>query len=371
MGFMMQIGIDARLLAYRKGGISEYTRQLIDALAGLDTSSHFTIFHRYADRQSYCPAQNFKRANLLTPAHHRFERAALSVELMRFRLDLLHSPDFIPPFYGARKHVITVHDLHFLRYPDFQTQASMRYYAHQIQAAVERADHIFVQTDGTRQEIIEQLNVSPEKITVHWLGVHPNFHPRSTAALAPQQERYQLPAQYILFVGTIEPRKNIPGLIAAYRALQDQLPDLPPLVLVGQEGWNADESLAAMRSTAHVQWLQGVPFADLPAIYSGASVLVLPSFHEGFGMPALEAMAAGTPVVVARRGSLPEVVGDAGVYIEPEDIDAIAQGIAAVLTDTDYAEQLRTAGLARAQLFTWERTAQIALDVYRKVLSLS
>lgn len=366
---MKRIGIDARLLGYRMGGISEYTRQLIDALAVLDTETAFTILHRYSDNKTYTPSKNFRRANLYTPAHHRFERVALSVELAPYRLGLLHSPDFIPPYRGAQKHVITIHDLHFLRYPEFQTSDSLRYYAQQIHAAVAHADHIFAQTEGTRQEIVGRLNVPSDKVTVHLLGVNPAFQVLDTATVAACRERYRIPKNYLLFVGTIEPRKNLPGLIEAYQQLKARYQDMPPLVIVGHTGWNAEPSLQAMKTAGNsVIWLQGVPFEDLPALYNGAMLLVLPSFHEGFGMPAVEAMACGTPVVVARRGSLPEVVGEAGVYIDPEDATAIAHAIATLLDDSQRAADFIQKGLKRANQFTWAHTAQIALNVYRNVL---
>ncbi|NDJ86165.1 MAG: glycosyltransferase family 4 protein [Chloroflexi bacterium] len=365
---MTRIGIDARLLAYRKGGIAEYTRQLENALASLDRDTSYAIIHRFRDRHSHCPAPNFRRLNAYTPAHHRWERTALSLELLPRRLDLLHSPDFIPPRRGARRHVITIHDLHFLDYPQFQTPDARRYYADQIHWAVDHADHIFAQTEGTRHDIVERLGVPEEKITVHLLGINPAFRPTLTDILA----AYDVPADYLLFVGTIEPRKNLVGLLQAYAQLYRRRPDLPPLVLGGQRGWNADESLAAideLRLQTQVVWFEDVPFDILPALYSGATLLVLPSFHEGFGLPAIEAMACGTPVIVAERGSLPEVVGDHGIYIDPEDIESIADAIQQLLDDAVLREQMRVRGLQHAATFSWYRTAEIALDVYRRVLA--
>lgn len=367
---MYRIGIDARLLAYRKGGIAEYTRQLIDALAALDSENAYAVFHRYADTGSYCPAPNFRRINTYTPAHHRFERTALSLELWPRRLDLLHSPDFIAPRWGAKRHIITIHDLHFLHYPTFQTAASLRYYRDQIAASVQRADHILAQTEGTRQEIISLLNVPSEKITVHLLGVHPAFQALDTQQVHNVLSHYEIAAGYLLFVGTIEPRKNLTGMIRAYQRLKSRRVSTPPLVIVGQKGWHADDvvdSIANAGKTVH--WLDNVPFADLPAFYNGARALVLPSFHEGFGLPAVEAMACGTPVVVSARGSLPEVVGDAGVYIDPDDVDAIAHGIETLLSDDALYQQLQVAGRQRASLFSWQKTAEIAVNVYQKVLS--
>lgn len=368
---MPKIGIDARLLYYRKGGISEYTRQLMLALAGLDTISDYAILHNFRDAENYATAPNFRRLNLYTPCHHRFERTGLSVELARHQLDILHSPDFIPPRRGARRHIITIHDLHFLHYPQFQTAESLRYYRDQIRWAVRHADHIFAQSETTKHEIVEMLNVSPEKITVHGLGVHSAFRvlpeDEIRATLAP----YHLPTQYLLFVSTIEPRKNIPGLLRAYAQLRATRPDTPPLVIGGQRGWFADQELAPIAElgmTEHVRLFEDVPFGVLPALYNGARLLVMPSFYEGFGMPAIEAMACGTPVVVTERGALPEVVGEHGVYVNPEEPESILQGITRLLDDTALYDQLRGSGRQHAATFSWLRTAGIALGVYRKMI---
>jgi glycosyltransferase involved in cell wall biosynthesis len=341
---------------------------LILALAELDPANEYAIIHNFRDQETYCPADNFRRVNALTPCHHRLERMALSVELARYRLDVLHSPDFIPPRQAARCHVITIHDLHFLHYPQFQTAESLRYYRDQIHWAVRRADHIFAQTHHTRQEIMEMLDAPGDKITVHLLGVNPAFRvmdkTEARAILAP----YRLPEDYLLFVGTIEPRKNIPGLLRAYARLRQSRPDIPPLVLGGQRGWFADQELAPVSElglTERVTWLEDVPFRVLPALYNGARLLALPSFTEGFGMPAIEAMACGTPVVVSERGALPEVVGECGVYVNPDDPASIADGIGRLLEDSALREQLRQSGLRHAATYSWRRTAEIALQVYR------
>ncbi|NDJ85284.1 MAG: glycosyltransferase family 4 protein, partial [Chloroflexi bacterium] len=178
---------------------------------------------------------------------------------------------------------------------------------------------------------------------------------------------------YILFVGTIEPRKNIPGLVRAYEILKSQRPDVPHLVLGGQRGWHADEALSAIQNSsarASIHWIDDVPFEALPALYCGATVFVLPSFHEGFGMPAIEAMACGTPVVVSARGSLPEVVGSYGVFVEPDQPDSITSGIERLLDDSALYQQLTQDGLSHARGYSWGRTARIALGVYRQILGL-
>jgi glycosyltransferase involved in cell wall biosynthesis len=368
----MRIGIDARLNYYRPGGIAEYTRHVIQELIALDQSSGYVVIQHRADDSALVPGPNFTRANTFTPCHHRLERWSLSVELARLRLDLLHSPDFIPPQWGARRQVITVHDLHFLHYPQFMTADSRRYYNDQIKRAVQTADHILVDSQATRDDLADLLNVPLEKMTVHMLGVNPVFAPLPDDQVAQHRARLGLPRSYILFVGTFEPRKNIPGLFAAYARLRQDRPDLPPLVLAGRRGWLDDDIFASAQSLNlidQVIWLEDSPASDMPAIYNGASVLVLPSHYEGFGLTALEAMACGTPTVVANRASLPEVVGEAGLLINPDDSADIADAIRRVLYDADLRDRLRADGLARAATFTWRRTAETVLGVYRRVLA--
>lgn len=362
----MRIGIDVRLTHYRTGGISTYMRRLVMALEALDSGNEYIELHSRKSREKF--TRRMGAARLWTPCHHRWERLALSVELAPLRLGLLHSPDFIPPLRGARRHVITVHDLTFLHYPQFVTAEARRYYNGQIEAAVRQADHILVDSAATQRDLMEMLNVQAENITVHLLGVDERFQPMAAEERAAWKEKLDLPEGFILFVGTIEPRKNISGLLAAYRMLRDRMADAPPLVLVGRRGWLYEDTLrdiARLDLSRQVIWREDVPDAALPAVYNLASVLVMPSFYEGFGFPALEAMACGTVPVVSNRSSLPEVVGEVGLQVEPEDAAALAEALEKALTDAPWREQMRQAGLARSREFTWASTAEIVLQVYR------
>lgn len=364
----MHIGIDARLTYYRHGGIGTYIRRLVRALEQLDTDNTYTVLHSRKARDSL--VTRFRHAKLWTPSHHRLERIALSAELIRFKLDLLHSPDFIPPLRGAPRHVITVHDLTFLHYPQFLTAESRRYYNSQINRAVRQADHILADSEATRSDIVNMLGVAPDKITVHLLGVDESFQPLPQGQLEPCRKELQLPQQYILFVGTFEPRKNIRGLLTAYQQLVARMPDTPPLVLAGQRGWLFDETMAYIDSLdlgARILWRENVPQTLLPALYNMASILVMPSFYEGFGFPALEAMACGTVPIVSNCSSLPEVVGDVGLQVSPDDPAALADAMEHALTHSDWLANMRQAGLARAATFTWERTAALVLSVYRSL----
>jgi glycosyltransferase involved in cell wall biosynthesis len=366
-----RIGIDARLTYYHKGGISRYIAHLIPELAAIDARNEYMILHSRKDPDSLVVGPRQRKVNLWTPSHHVIERLAMSVEIAPLGLDLLHSPDFIPPLWGGWKSVITIHDLSFLHFPETKDAASKRYYNGQIAAAVARADAILADSEATRRDVISMLAVPPEKVTTVWAGIDARFAPVSAEEVSRVRGANGLPDGYILFVGTIEPRKNLDGLMRAYAALTAELPDAPPLVIAGRRGWLNDpiHALPAELGIAdRVCWVADIPDSDLPGLYTGASALCLPSLYEGFGFPVLEAMACGTPVVTSGRGSLTEVAGDAAVLIDPMDVESIADGLRQALTDSKLAANLRKKGIAQAAKFTWAETARKALDVYLKVL---
>jgi glycosyltransferase involved in cell wall biosynthesis len=361
------IGIDARMLYYRAGGISSYVQHLSAALEQVDHENDYTIFYSRKDTAS-SPGR-FRRAALWTPAHHRIESLALSLELLRYRLDVWHAVDFIPPYRGARRQVITIHDLNFLLFPQFLTRESRRYYNGQIRRAARQADHILTISESSKRDIITHLHVEPSRVTVHLCGAGPEFFPQPQDVCDRVRSELQLPPRYLLFVGTFEPRKNIRGLVTAYAELVAQEPDIPPLIVAGRMGWLFDETMAFI---ARLHLEKQILFREferqqLPALYTMADLLILPSFYEGFGLPALEAMACGTIPVVSDRSSLPEVVGEAGVLVDPDDPASIAAGIRAGLADAAWRSKMRAAALRRAGEFSWEQAAQIAMNVYKAV----
>lgn len=362
----MHIGIDARMVYYRVGGISTYIRKLVESLEKMDAGDHrFTIFHSRKGRETL--TRRFRRADLWTPSHHRLERAALSIELARFGLDVWHTTDFIPPQFGARRQIASVHDLTFLHYPQFLTAESRRYYNDQIAWAVRRADHILTISHASKADIVDLLHVPPEKITVQHLAADSSFKPLSSAETATVRDQLMLPDTFILFVGTFEPRKNIDGLLRAYSLLRHDMRDAPPLVLAGNRGWLYNDILdliATLDLSEFVLLRENLSQDAMPALYNLAHTLVLPSHYEGFGLPALEAMACGVPPIVSRRSSLPEVVGDVGLLIDPDEPRDIAAAMARMLNESGWYAEQRTASLKRAAQFTWEHAAQVALSVY-------
>ncbi len=366
----MHIGLDCRLPFYRQGGISQYILHLIPALAAEDMADQFTLFHSRKDQKSYVPqnAKNFTRKNLWTPCHHRLERWALTAELLSHQLDVWHSPDFIPPQHGARRHIITVHDLNFIFYPQFLTAASRRYYAEQIQWAVTQADHISADSHATRRDLIEQLDVAPDKVTTIHLAANP-IYTQSFAETAVQEtlRRFNLASGFILSVGTLEPRKNLPMLIEAYGLLRQETAVDVPLILVGGKGWIYDEIFATIDTLglrAHVRHLEGVYDEQLAHLYHAAGVLVTPSHYEGFGLPALEAQHCGCPVIVSKRGSLPEIVGPQGIILDPDDIELWAKTIRQVLSDGEMRERLIAQGYQQASKFSWDKAARATIQLY-------
>lgn len=368
----MKIGIDARLPYYQMGGISQYTLYLIQALAEIDRENEYVVLHNGRDGRSYLPsaAPNFRRKNVYTPCHHRLERWALGVEIAPERLDVLHSPDFIPPQWGGKRRIITVHDLNFIYYPEFLTPESMRYYAGQIAWAVQTADHISADSHATRYDLIEHLQLPPAKVTTVHLAANPLYtRPYAEADINATLARHNLPRGFILFVGTLEPRKNIPFLLRAYQALRDSTDIDTPLVLVGRKGWFYEEvfrTIEELHLQDVVHHLEGVYDEQLAHLYHAAGVLVTPSHYEGFGLPALEAQHCGCPIIVSNRGSLPEIAGPAGMTLDVLEEEAWTVAMAQVLTDEQLREQMIRAGFAQAATFSWRETAVATLGLYRK-----
>jgi len=344
----MRIGIDARLTHYQAAGISRYTLQLIKALATLQSSDVFTVLQSCHTRQPLVTEDRFETRRLLTPSHHRLEQLTLPLEVSLLKLDLLHSPDFIPPFRVKCKSVITIHDLNFMLYPHFMTKESARYYGQ-----------------------IDDLGVDEKRITVIYEAASSYFQPMDREEAKRRiAQRFGIGADFILFVSTIEPRKNIPNLVRAYRLLLDEYNSDATLVLAGAKGWLFEDVFQLVRELDldnRVRFLGRVATEELLWLYNAARVLVAPSFYEGFGLTPLEAMACGTPVVVSDVSSLPEIVTDAGLTAPPDDPEAIAAAIWRLLNDTALWNSLAAKGLKRAACFSWDKAAQQTLALYHSV----
>lgn len=364
----MHVAIDARLADISPGGIAQYTLQLARALAALPGEHHVTLLRSARPRVPAEQVEGVHVRRMLTPPHHRWERLALALELLPLRPRVLHSPDFIPPLRFGWRSVITVHDLGFLHFPDTLTPASRRYYG-QIGRAVREADRIIAVSRCTRDDLERLLGVEPERITVILEAADPSFHPvepESARAIAGRLLGVDRP--YLLFVGSFEPRKNLVTLLEAFARVRREQDIL--LALVGRRGWLYEPIFARLRALdlePHVRIVEGIPHAMLPPLYSAAQALAFPSLYEGFGLPPLEAMACGCPVVASDRAALPEIIGDAGLLVPADDPAALALALLRVSSDPRLRSALIQRGLARARTFSWQRAARETLAVYREV----
>ncbi len=291
-------------------------------------------------------------------------------------LDLLHGLAFAAPVAAHCPTVITVHDLSFLRFPDAFRPFHRTYLTWATKASTRRARRIIAVSESTRQDVIAYCNVAPDKVVVIPNGVTEVFTPAPETEVQAQAQRLGLPDRFILYLGTLEPRKNLVRLLDAYallRRMRGHAGDTPPLVLAGGKGWYYDEIMTRVGELGleDVVIFPGyVPQEDLPWYYRAASLFVYPSMFEGFGLPVLEAMACGTPVITTTASSLPEVAGEAACLIEPTDIEGLAAAMNRRLDDPELIAAMRAAGIRQAARFSWDHTATATADLYRRELGL-
>ncbi len=374
----MRITIDYTPALRQTAGIGRYTRGLVAALAEIDRANDYNLFcaGEAPDRKTW--PENFTvrvskvPARWLTAGWHRL-RLPLPAERLAGDCDIFHSPDFsLPPLRSARG-VVTVHDLSFLRLPEHADPGLRDYLEKSVPQAVARAHRVLADSENTRRDLIELLNVAADKISVVPAGVETRFRPvRDTVKLAEVRARYGLPDWFILFVGTLEPRKNLARLIAAYGQMRRQTGLPHALVLAGKPGWlyqGIYDQVAEEGLNEHVRFPGFIADADLPAAYTLADLLAFPSLYEGFGLPPLEAMACGTPVVCSDNSSLPEAVGSAALLVDATDVDALADAMARVLGNASLRVRLGDLGRAQAARFTWDAAARKLLEAYQLAAS--
>jgi glycosyltransferase involved in cell wall biosynthesis len=368
----MRIGVDARLNAYRQGGIAQYTRQLLAAMAAAAPGECFVALQHLSQQRPLVLAPNVRRAAMITPPHNRFEQWSLPLELLPRRLDLLHCPDFIAPRRRPCPAVITIHDLAFLHFPEILDAGARRFYG-QVRAAAHDADAVITVSEATRRDIATLLELDPGRVDVIYEAADPRFAPTLVAA----NERrtvggHQLTAGgFLLFMSTIEPRKNLETLLRALRVCIDRDGRAGYLLAAaGARGW-LDEPIYALvrelRLEDAVLFLGQVGPDEQIWLYNACRLYLNPSLYEGFGLPALEALACGAPALVADTSSLPEVVGDAARLLPPRDVAAWADAIAELWADDGARAELARRGPPRAAAFSWRRAALETLAVYRRV----
>lgn len=374
----MKIGIDYTAALKQSGGIGRYTRGLITALAELDRQNQYLLMHAPDSPptrlQFFQPYSNFshKRYPLperwMTIGWHRFH-LPIPVETFTHSIDLFHSPNFILPPVRRAKTLLTVHDLSFIRHPQGAVDRLRRWLEKVVPRSLARANHVLADSESTKRDLIEIFSVNSGKITVVGAGVEPRFQPITDPAQQQRvSKRYQLPEKFVLSVGTLEPRKNYAGLIQAYS--RSAVRETHHLVIAGGKGWLYEEIFAAAESSPvsdRIHFIGFVADEDLPILYSIADIFAYPSHYEGFGIPVIEAMACGTPVVCANNSCLPEVAGQSAVQIPATDIDALAEAIRCLAVDQSLRENAVRQGFKQAEKFNWPAAAQRLLNVYREV----
>ncbi len=371
-----RIGINAHLLSdeasYRRAGIHQYIAQVLDHLPPLAPDSKYLLFSRHAAGLADKPGFEVRASRW--PTENRllriaWEQTAWPLVAAGEKLDLLHSMAFVTPLLSRIPTVITVFDLSFIHYPDSFPALQRRYLRSQTARSCRRARRVITISESSRQDVHQIFQVPLDRVDVVYPGVEAQYRPLPAADVAAFRRHEELPQRFLLHVGTLQPRKNIPVVLEALARIQR--PDLL-LVLAGGKGWMYEEIFArvvALGLEDQVRFIGYVEDDALPLWYNAATVLLFPSVYEGFGLPVVEAMACGTPVIAAQSSSIPEAGGEAALYFNPHDSETLASGLTAVLDNEDLAAAMREKGLIQAQRFSWQKAGEETALVYRRALS--
>ncbi|MDQ6670770.1 MAG: glycosyltransferase family 4 protein [Chloroflexota bacterium] len=378
----MRIAIDYSAAVNQRAGVGRLVRNQVLALAALDQHNDYRLVYARPNRgrvPEFPLARNFSRHEVgiqerwLTIAWHR-ANLPLPADWLSGPVDVYHSPDFVLPPLRRARGILTVHDLAFLMRPDCADERLRAYLEGVVPRSVQRADFIVADSENTRNDLVVLLGVQPASIAVVPGGVEARFLPvTDVEALSRARSRLGVgDAPFVLAIGVIEPRKNLNRLMDAFALLKQRggVPAELKLVLAGGRGWLVDgifEHHAASPVGDDILLPGFVPDEMLPAIYSAAEVLAFPSLYEGFGLPILEAMACGTPVVASHASCLPEVADGAALMIDPADVDGLSAALELAVLDTALRTRLIEQGRQRAAKYTWERAARLLLKVYEKV----
>jgi glycosyltransferase involved in cell wall biosynthesis len=375
----MKIGIDARrLLQENDPTWPYYLYSLISALQKIDeVNEYILLFNFFRTRykevlKRYIFNKNIHIKTLRIPHkifEHLFENLHLPIDTFLGRIDILHGPVYACFNSMKGKSIVTIHDLIFLRMPENVSPEWIEFASKNTEYAIKKADVIIAVSEFSKREIMDVYKVSDDRIRVIYNGVGEEYFPR-TQGIDEVKIKHGIRGKYILFVGAIEPRKNLLALIRAFNDLRQIIREEYRLVVIGVKRYGSEEILKKieqLRLGSDIIFTGVVSREDLPLLYSGAELFVFPSIYEGFGMPVIEAMACGTPVIASNLTSIPEVAGDAALLIDPRDAGEIAEAIQAVLSDNRLKDRLSHKGEERARLFSWERNARETMALYKEV----
>ncbi|WP_322495761.1 glycosyltransferase family 1 protein [Chloroflexus sp.] len=376
----MRIAVNAHLLAhtrsFRRAGVSHYIEQVLLHLAQIDRANHYTVYTtRGLDQAALgLPANFVVKPSQLPTINPRVRipwEQGIAPLILRGTADLYHGCLNVAPLLSPVPTVITIHDLAFIRFPQTFRAYNRIYLDLATRLSARRASRILAVSEHTKREVVGLLGIPPERVIVTPNAARNHFRPPAPAAIEQLRASHGLPERFVLYVGTLEPRKNLTTLLEAFALVSQSVPDAP-LLIGGGKGWMYEPIFARLEQLNlrdRVKFAGYLPEEELPLWYAAATVFVFPSIYEGFGMPPLEAMACGTPVITSNTSSLPEVVGDAGLMVAPTDTIGLAEAIRRVLVDADLRAELRQRGLARARRFSWADTAAKTLAAYREAVA--
>jgi glycosyltransferase involved in cell wall biosynthesis len=370
------VGINAHLLSgregYRRAGIHHYISQLLGNLSYGESELRFTVFTNNRAELGRLPKERV--VSTIWPTHRpiariMWEQLAWPLAAIRHKVDLLHSMAFVTPLVRLSPAVVTVYDLSFIHHPQRYPALKRVYLTSQTRRSCQEAERVMTISESGRQDVHRYYGIPLDQIDVVRPGVSQIFTPRNGAEVEAFRNREKLARRFILHVGTLQPRKNIEVLLDAFAQLRRT--DLE-LILVGGKGWSYQSIFNRVEELGLVDKVRFpgyVSDADLPLWYNAADVLVFPSVHEGFGLPVIQSMACGTPVIAAKTSAIPEAAGSAALFFEPHDVSALAEHIAAILDDRQIADTMRQRGLEQACEFSWQKAGQQLLASYQRVLA--
>ncbi len=373
----MRVGLGAMLMEWRDGarqtGLSRYELRLAEQLCSIEDVDLILYGQRGADKQIALSGASWRTppVDVSNPAARIvWEQSGQALQARRDRLDLFHGLAFVVPELYRRPSIVTIHDLAFMKLAGHAPNRRVAYLSRTTRSSVERAQRVIAVSEATKADIVDVFEIDPERIDVTHLGVSDGLSPLADDERESFRRGNDLGRPAILFLGTLEPRKNLPNLLRAFDLIAAETD--AELILGGAQGWLPAEFDMAMAGVQHrdrIRLTGFIPESDLRSWLGAVDLFAFPSRYEGFGIPPLEAMACGTPVVASNVSALPEVLGDAARYADPDDVESIAAALKAVLTDQALATDLRERGLKRAATFSWENTARQTVESYRRALA--
>ena len=353
----MKIAIDTQTILGQRSGFGFYVKNLVEGLKAVDYEDEFVLISPETE------------LDLSTPQRFIWDQYIFPGQAKKNKVDILHQPCFSVPIFYHGKKVVTAHDIIPYIFPKFLPLASRLYFSKWMTFSYKYADHIITDSESTKKDLIKYLKLPENKISVIYLAASKEFYPRRSEEITRIKSKYQITKKYFINVGTIEPRKNLLFLVEVF-SLAVKLGIQENMIIVGKKGWYYDELFTLVKKLnlqERVIFTGYVPDEDIPILYSGATALTFTSIYEGFGLPVLEAMACGTPIISSDSSSLPEVVGDAGVLLSVKDKKTWVENMVKISQNVELTQQLSRKSIEQAKKFSWEKCAQETSQVYKQV----